>query len=204
MSLEDKTEFGTAGQLITNDEDFKLPEDLLRYDLACGQHPKEGFKGVDIAKTDETDIVHDLLEFPWPFEDRSVYEFNCEHFVEHIPIQLPDGSNGLVRFMEEAYRCLRDHGIIRIVAPHYASIEAWQDPTHYRAITEKTFLYFDRRITKGALDHYTGNCDFEQISRTFVMGPEWEGKSDDARTFARNHYINTIKEIQVVLKKRPL
>lgn len=203
MALEEKIEFGTAGQLITADESFTVPQGLLRYDLACGQTPKDGFKGVDRVPVAGIDIVHDLLEFPWPFKDSSVYEFNCEHFVEHIPLTLPNGDNGLIRFMEEVYRCLMPRGMIRIVAPHYMSCEAWQDPTHCRVITDRTFLYFDRTVMVASkLDHYTGDCDFEQLSRTFTLGPEWEGKADEARNWAMRHYWNVVKEIQFVLRKR--
>jgi len=33
---------------------------------------------------------------------------------------------------------------VTFVCPYYSSIRAWQDPTHKRAISEATFLYFDK------------------------------------------------------------
>jgi predicted SAM-dependent methyltransferase len=139
MPLEERVEYGTARQEIDQLEDFKVDrgENLLKVDLACGQKKKEGFKGIDQANIEGVDYVHNLMEFPWPFEDGSVYEFNCSHYVEHIPIQLLDGTYGLNRFMEEVWRCLMDKGTIAIQCPYYMSIECWQDPTHTRAITDR-------------------------------------------------------------------
>lgn len=203
VKVEERIEFGTASQSLIADPAFKVPEGLIRYNLACGQQKKEGFKGIDKVAGDNVDLVHDLMIFPWPIESGSVYEFNCEHFVEHIPIVLLDGSYGLPRFMEEVYRCLMPGGMIRIVSPHYMSQEAWQDPTHCRAITDITFAYFNRDVMKGSgLEHYTGECDFEQISRTRLLDPAWGGKSDEARNWAMKHYWNVIKEITFVLRKR--
>ncbi len=208
MSLETKTEFGTARQMIEADGDFSRridDVDLVRVDLACGKRKKEGFIGVDKVATEKTDIVHDLMVFPWPFKDDEVYEFNCEHFVEHIPMTLPSGENGLIRFMEEAYRCLMPGGTIRFAAPYYSSIEAWQDPTHVRAISERTFVYFDRKAMQAAdLDHYDIKTNFEAVSRIYRLHPENEAYSDERRAYMMKHYFNIVQEFQIVLRKKPM
>ena len=208
MALETQTEFGTARQMIETDEDFSRrvdDVDLVRVDLACGQRKKDGFIGVDKVATDKTDCVHDLMTFPWPFKDEEVYEFNCEHFVEHIPMTLPSGENGLIRFMEEAYRCLMPGGTIRIAAPYYSSIEAWQDPTHVRAISERTFVYFDRKAMLAAdLDHYDIKTNFEAVSRIYRLHPECEAYSEERRSHMIKYYWNVVQEFQIVLRKKPM
>jgi len=204
MALEEKVEWGTARQHPTADEDFSLPKgkDLIKVNLACGQQKKEGFIGIDKIKTDATDIVHDLYQFPWPFEDNSIYEFNCEHFVEHIPIQLADGAFGMHRFMEEVWRCLMPGGTITIIAPYYTSIRAWQDPTHTRCITELTFTYYQKKIAAAMnVDHYAAKCNFEPVSRTYGLTPEWEASAEEARQWAMKHYFNVVADIQFVLRK---
>lgn len=204
MALEEKVEWGTARQDIEADEAFTRPkgEQLKKVELACGQVKKEGWLGVDAVPTAQADIVHNLLEFPWPFEDNSIFEYNCEHFVEHIPIQLADGSFGLMRFMEEVWRTLMVGGTIRIVAPYYTSMRAWQDPTHTRAITDVTFLYFNKKHAQAmGVDHYTGKCNFEPVSRVYGITPEWESRSDEARTWAMKHYFNVVADIAFVLRK---
>jgi len=56
----------------------------VKLDLGCGQHPKEGFDGVDLYATQAKHRV-DLFKFPWPFADESVDEIHCSHFMEHVP-----------------------------------------------------------------------------------------------------------------------
>lgn len=204
--LEERIEYGTAAQELNQLEDYVVDkgEKLLHVDLACGQRKKEGFKGVDRSKTDAADYVHDLMVYPWPFKDGEVYEFNCSHYVEHIPIMLADGSYGLNRFMEEVWRCLMLKGTISIQAPYYMSQECWQDPTHCRAITDRTFMYYNQNVTEGTLDHYMPQCNFEVVSQTKVIDPSMEAKGEQARRWAIEHYWNVVKEVQYVLRKVPL
>lgn len=205
MALEEKVEYEVAKQSIEADSDFSIiaPDKALkRINLACGQMRHEGYIGIDSVATEAADIVHDLYNFPWPFEDNSVYEFECSHFVEHIPIQLKDGSFGLIRFMEEVWRCLIPGGTIHITAPFYTSMRAWQDPTHTRAITDVTFTYFNKKMVEAMkMDHYSGKCNFEQLSRKYYITPEWEGAADEARTWATKHYFNVVADIGFVLRK---
>lgn len=206
MALEERVEYGTAHQFPDADGDFstKVASDLVRIDLACGATKKEGYKGMDKFAVEGVDIVHDLLTFPWPLEDNSVFEFECSHFVEHIPIILPNGEYGLYAFMNEVYRCLMPGGAIHIRAPYFASMEAWQDPTHTRAITDRTFMYFDKKMIENSkLDHYSGmTCDFEQVTRTFVLQPEWEHRASEVRDQAIRLYNNVVQEIRFLLRKR--
>lgn len=207
MSLEHKTEWGTAPQDITRDEDFTKPEgkELKRVDLACGQRKKEGYTGIDLVATDKTDIVHNLLSFPWPLEDDSVYEFNCSHFVEHIPITLKDDTYGMNRFMEEVYRCLMPGGTITIHAPYYTSMRAWQDPTHTRAICDRTFDYYNKKqVESMGVDHYTAKCNFEIVVMRYLALPENEALAEEAKRWRANHYWNTIADIEFVLRKIPM
>lgn len=204
--METRIEYGTARQEIGQLDDFVVDkgEKLLKVDLACGQKKKEGYKGIDQAKIEGVDIVHNLMEFPWPLEDNSVYEFNCSHYVEHIPIQLLDGTYGLNRFMEEVWRCLMPKGTISIQAPYYMSQECWQDPTHTRAITDRTFLYYHQNVTEGMLDHYMPKCNYETVSQTKIIDPALEMKGEQARKWAIEHYWNVVREVQFVLRKIPL
>jgi len=208
MSLETEVEWGKAAQHPTADEDFSNPigKELLRVNLACGQNKKDGYIGIDSVKTNVTDIVHDLMTFPWPLEDDSVYEMECSHFVEHIPIQLIDGSFGMNKFMDEVWRVLMPGGTIHIMCPYYTSMRAWQDPTHTRAITDVTFTYYNKKQVEAMkMDHYAGmKCNFEQVSRKHYITPEYEAMADEARTYAMKHYWNVVADIGFILRKVPL
>src|SRR5687767_1172178 len=80
--------------------------------------------GVDRNPESQADVVHNLDEFPYPFEsdrfDLVIMQDVLEH-LEDIPATLA-----------ELHRVTRAGGLIRIRTPHYASPYAYGDPTHKR------------------------------------------------------------------------
>jgi len=167
----------------------------LKIDLACGQNKNEGYFGIDIVPGPNVDAVVDLEQFPWPIESESAEDIICSHYVEH--------TTDLMKFMNEVYRILKPGGKIKIIAPYYTSMRCWQDPTHKRAISDATFLYYNknwREVNK--LDHYPITCDFD-YTYGYDMDPMWASKHDEARNFAISHYWNIVNDIHVVLTKRP-
>lgn len=165
----------------------------LKYDLACGQNKQEGFIGVDIAGNQ--DITADLTKFPWKFaKDNTVDEIFCAHYVEHTP--------DLIKFMDECYRILKPGGKMTVIAPYYNSIRCWQDPTHTRAISEATFLYYNKDWrTNNKLDHYPIKADFD-FSYGYAIDPLWQNRSEESRAFAIKHYTNVVNDIHVTLTKK--
>lgn len=178
---------------------------MLKLDLGCGQNKvSPEHKGVDIWEG--ADIVHDLTKFPYPFEDNSVDEIVCNHFVEHL-----DGET-FMKFMDECYRILKPansnlhasatEGLLKITSPYYTSMRCWQDPTHKQAISEAKFLYFNKKWREdNKLSHYPIKSDFDFTFGYMINGP-WNTKSEEAKTFAITHYNNTIADISVILTKR--
>ncbi len=172
----------------------KSPTKTIKLDIACGQNKREGFKGVDIAPGKGVDFVHDLEKYPWPFADNSVEEANISHYVEHV--------RDLIKFMNELHRIMKPGAQCSIVSPYYSSMRAWQDPTHVRAISEATFLYFNQKwLSDNKLDHYGVKADFD-FSYGYAFYPEWANRSEEARAFAVKHYNNVVSDIQVALVKR--
>lgn len=166
----------------------------MKLDLACGQNKQQGFKGVDIAPGPGVDFVVDLEKFPWKeFEDGSVEEIYCSHYVEHVP--------DLMKFMNEVWRICEDNAKVVFVAPYYTSIRAWQDPTHKRAISEATWPYFNEDWRKAnKLDHYPIKSNFEIKNMVVFFNPPWDKKTEEARIFAQQHYWNVISDMIIELK----
>jgi predicted SAM-dependent methyltransferase len=166
----------------------------LRIDFACGQNKREGFTGVDIW--DGADIVHDLTKFPWPFDDSTVTEAHCSHYVEHTP--------DLIAFMNELHRVLKKDAQVMIIHPDLRSNRAFQDPTHLRFIPPETWSYFDPNwLKQNGLDHYPITADFEQVS----LGWSWLDQSMGSRAaeYAQRAALrdwNVIGDLVVVLKAR--
>jgi hypothetical protein len=104
--------------------------------------------------------------------------------------------------MHELYRIMKVGAKCSIIAPYYASMRCWQDPTHTRAISESTFLYYNKdwRIMN-KLDHYPIHCDFD-FAYGYDLTPDWAARSEDARNFAIRHYINVVNDIHVTLTRK--
>ena len=173
----------------------------MKLNLACGQTRIDGFEGVDIVRTDYSDVVHDLLSFPWPFEADSIEKVVCNHFIEHIPMREINGKDLFFCFFDELWRVLQPGGQAMIVAPYGASDRAFQDPTHRRFIVAPTFLYLNRGWRKmNKLDHYDVRCNFA-FEHRLVGNPEFDLKHDDAKPFIQSHYWNSVLDINVTLTK---
>lgn len=173
-----------------------MVENVKKLDIACGQTKSEGWIGVDIAPGDGVDIVHDLEVFPWPFEDNSIDEARCSHYVEH--------TKDLLKWFDEVYRILKPGAQIQVIAPYYTSMRCWQDPTHTRAISEATFLYANKSWREAnKLNHYPVSCDFD-YSYGYNMDPAWAMRSEESRAFAIRHYWNVVMDIVVTMTKRAL
>jgi len=167
---------------------------MLKLNLACGNRKLEGYIGVDIIKTPEVDVVWDLNEYPYPWEDGEVDEITCHHFVEHV--------EDIIKFMDECYRILKVGGKFEIVAPYYSSVRAWQDPTHVRAISEYTFLYFNKKWREdNLLEHYNIKSDYD-FTYVYNLDSMWANRNEEARNFAIKYYINVVNDIFLTLTKR--
>jgi predicted SAM-dependent methyltransferase len=166
----------------------------MKLDLGCGKNKQPDFIGVDCVEMEGVDKVMDLEVFPWDFEDESVEEIYCSHYIEHTP--------DLMKFMDECYRILKPGGKATFLAPYYNSVRAWQDPTHKRAISEATFLYFNKGWREqNKLEHYPIKSDFDYTYGYFFY-PLWVNRSEEAKNFAIIHYTNVIMDIQAILTKR--
>lgn len=178
----------------------------IRLDLACGRNKRPGFIGVDISQESDADLFHDLEgsdwitkdeDYKWGYkfwwEESSINEINCEHFVEHV--------RNLKRFMENVWKILVPGGTMKIVAPYWSHIGADQDFTHVRRINEMTFKYFNKPTLNAMnIGHYSVECDFDIVLTRFIFEPEWTDRSEEAREWARIHYLNVVREIEVYLK----
>jgi predicted SAM-dependent methyltransferase len=166
----------------------------LKLDLGCGGSPREGFEGVDLLAPEAKHKVN-LFKFPFPWEDDSVSELHCSHFLEHLPAREVEerdmscdvewnrevfsrivGQDFLFAFMDECWRVLRNGAKMTVLVPSARSDRAFQDPTHRRFFNERTFGYFSKTWRNGepSVRNYRVRCDFEShvipiVETSFTM-----------------------------------
>jgi SAM-dependent methyltransferase len=102
--------------------------------VGCGKRKAAGSVGLDLYPGSDADVLGDLNHFPYPFPDNTFDEIICEHVLEHL--------EDLVGVVEEIHRITRPGGKIIVEVPHFTSVYFYQDPTHRRPFTSKTFDYF--------------------------------------------------------------
>lgn len=202
----------------------------IKIDLACGDNKRgQDWIGVDIVNIPSVDIVYDLSVYPWPFEDNSVDEINCSHYIEHIKHdnvatdlkEILDKSNnfeefkaninseefrnpkdGFIKFINEVYRILKPGGTVKIVAPYYTSVRAYGDPTHCRYIGDSSCWYLSKEWREAnGLKHYGIECDFD-IKVSYYTTNEITLKSEEYRKRAFLHDWNVIDDIIIDLTKK--
>lgn len=97
--------------------------------LGCGTAKIPGAIGVDNVPLPSVDVVHALLDFPYPFDDNSAADVSLNHVAEHFSLS---DLRGILR---EVYRILQLDGLVHVCVPHVFSVAAWTDPTHKCAFT---------------------------------------------------------------------
>jgi len=123
--------------------------DKVRLNLGSGGRPLEGWGNVDRnPNAPGVNVVHDLDDYPWPFETESVHEIFASQCLEH----LLDHN----RAMKEIHRVLRKGGIARISVPHFTWQFSFQDPTHRHFFGYNTFSYYARDC--GYFDFKFSSC----------------------------------------------
>ena len=113
----------------------------MKLNLGCGQNRLDGYVNADREPVVEPDVVMDLEEFPWPFEDHSVDEVVANHVLEHVGAR----AEVFIGIMQELYRVCRGGARIYIAVPHPRHDNFIDDPTHVRAITPMTLQLFSKR-----------------------------------------------------------
>lgn len=128
----------------------------MKLDLGCGKNKQAGFLGVDSRPFEGVDVVADLTLL-WQWENDSVEEVHCSHFVEHL------NSQERVHFVNELYRVLKPGAKASIIVPHWASCRAYGDLTHqWPPVSEFWFYYLNKAWREQNAPHndaYT--CDFD-------------------------------------------
>lgn len=118
----------------------------MRLNLGCGFQQRRDGNWVNVDKYSDChpDMVWDLEQFPWPWEDNSVDEVLLKDCLEHLGQQ----THCFLKIMQELYRVCKDGAIINIVVPHPLHDDFFGDPSHVRPITAQMLSLFNKDLNR--------------------------------------------------------
>lgn len=176
----------------------------VRLNLGCGRNIVPGWINIDRAPGPGVDVVTDLERGElWTTlgtraPANSVDTILACHVLEHIHYLIP--------LLRECHRVLRPGGHLVVLVPHLGSDDAWEDPTHVRAFSERSWIYFQQATYEqaGRASAYASGVDFtfEPVLVYLVPTDEWRERSVEDLTEAVTRYRNVVREIHFVLQKQ--
>lgn len=172
-----------------------LAPSALKLDLGCGKNKVPGFHGVDSLAMEGVDQILDLRK-PWPWENDSVDEVHSSHFVEHLT------GPERVHFWNELHRVMKVGAQARVITPHWSHACAYGDPTHqWPPMSEWYALYLNKAWRDANAPHVPYVCDFDWL-QSGSWDPWLESRNQETKTFAMTRYINSYRDLIIVLTKR--
>ena len=120
----------------------------MKLNLGCGNYAKKGYVNVDRFAADGVDIVHDLSQFPYPFNDNDFDLIEADHVLEHLPEVFP--------VMTEIHRILKPGGRLIIRTPHFS--RGFSHPEHRRGF-DVTFPYYFNPKFPGGYSGVSFDCE---------------------------------------------
>ncbi|ATE66427.1 class I SAM-dependent methyltransferase [Rhizorhabdus dicambivorans] len=114
---------------------------IRKLNLGCGFDIRPDFVNADSFPECNPDLLLDVEQPDWPFEDDRFDYVLMKHVLEHVGKDF----DVFARIMRNLHRILSPGGILEIHVPHYRHETYWSDPTHVRAFTPLTFRMMSKR-----------------------------------------------------------
>lgn len=166
----------------------------MKIDIGCGKNCKEGFDGLDAIDFGQK-YVHDVTKEKLPFDDDTVEEVHCSHFIEHLT------WSERVAFFNELYRVMQSGAKATIIIPHWNSSRFYGDPTHKEPISEFAFYYLSKEWRLNNAPHVQYTCDFD-ATWGYSMHPAIITRNQEYQQYAVSWYKEAIQDIHATLVKR--
>lgn len=114
-----------------------------KINFGAGEDQFEGYVNVDMLDLPGIDVVHNLMEFPYPFDDNSASNIKAMDVIEHLANYTPDNRPSVIAFIDECHRILEPGGELYIQTPGHNAEFLWIDPTHVRGFHRESMDFFD-------------------------------------------------------------
>ncbi len=112
------------------------PPKFRKLNLGSGNFPLKDHINVDFLESLHPDVLHNLDEYPYPFEDGAFDEIFASHVIEHV--------RDPFAFMRECHRLLSVGGKLHLKMPHFS--RGFTHPDHKRGFDVSFPLYFNPKM----------------------------------------------------------
>ena len=119
-------------------------------------------------------ILHDLNNLPYPFEDDSFDEVHAYEVLEHCGTQ--GDENFFFGQFNEFHRILKPNGLMCLSVPNYQSIWAFGDPGHTRVLPHTVFNYLQKAYYEQLGD--TPCSDYRHLIKGYWNGVDMQQTND--------------------------
>lgn len=165
-----------------------------KLNMGCGFKKLNDHWNVDVEAKCNPDEVLDFEITPWPYEDNFFEKITADNVLEHLG-QDPKVFTNIIK---EMYRVSADQTEWFINVPHHRCDLFWDDYTHVRPLTAKTFKMFDQKvnfesIAKKLSDSTFGlyhDVDLEVYDVTYNMVGYWLQQQQDGMLAPKQMDIN--------------
>lgn len=167
-----------------------------KLNIGCGGRKLSGYVHLDRSPYSHVEITYDLesgQRMYWDtgalVADNTFDRMLMSHVIEHIRNPLP--------MMQELHRVAKPGCKLAILAPYGSSDNAWEDPTHVRAIFMDSMMYFSQAWYEHNDYGYRGDWQFSK--RLFVLHKEFSKAPEEQLGAMIQHYRNMVVEFQCEL-----
>lgn len=132
-----------------------IPEHT-KLNMGCGFKKLNDHWNVDIESRCNPDEVLNFEITPWPYEDNFFEKINADNILEHLG-QDPKVFTNIIK---EMYRVSKDGAEWFINVPHHRCDLYWDDYTHVRPLSAKTFKLFDQKVNFESINKKLSDSTF--------------------------------------------
>lgn len=127
-----------------------------RLNMGSGFRKVNDYWNVDIEPRCNPDEILDLEKTPWPYEDNFFEKIMADNILEHL------GQNPRIftEIIKEMYRVSKDQAEWIINVPHHRCDNYYDDYTHVRALTPRTFMMFDQATNHETIKNNMSHSTF--------------------------------------------
>lgn len=133
-----------------------MTPELNKLNMGCGFKKLMDHWNVDVEPKCNPDQVLDFEVTPWPYEDNFFEKITCDNILEH----LGQDPKVFTKIIKEMYRVSKDKAEWFICVPHHRCDLFWDDYTHVRALTPKTFRMFDQEVNYKSIERNLSDSTF--------------------------------------------